>query len=261
MIKYYGYIEPEIKEQDYVLGSELSAPFEITKTDGDWTSYIPEGEPQKRGSLETNSCTNFAWLNMVETFLNFKYKDNRNFSERFLAIVSEQKRRGNDPHKVAEAIRKIGLVEEYKLPFNENMHWDTYFNPNPMTRYYLKDAKKWLNKYGFKHEYIFRKEIPLKHKQDLLLQALQRSPVGVSVYAWLEENDLYIKPEGEQDTHFTVLVGAKNGEYWIVYDSYPEDGSYLKKLAWDYDFGLAKGFYIGNPQLSCWKRLLNIFNL
>ena len=84
--------------------------------------------------------------------------------------------------------------------------------------------------------------ISLKEKQEKLKMALKRSPVGVAVYAWkLGENGLYIKPEGVQDTHWTLLVNFKEGEYWEIFDSY---SPFRKKLAWDYNFGYAKVYYL-----------------
>lgn len=241
----YGYIPPIIdEEKDYVLGAERSAPFEIVLDAGDWRDGLPAGEEQRKSGFETYSCTNFGWLNLVETYMKKIFFIDENYCERFLAVVSGQTREGNDPQKPAEALRKMGIVQERLLPFIEGMKWETYFYPNPMSPYYLSEALKWLDDYEFKHEYIFTKTT-LSEKQRLLVQALKRSPVGVSVYAWEKNTEgFYIKPLGVKDNHWTTLVYAEQGKYWLIYDSYSENGDFLKKLDWNYDFGVAKGFYL-----------------
>src|SRR3990167_8209214 len=243
----YGYIAPVIEPKDYILGAERHAPYEVVLESGDWTDGLPEGEPQRR-FIETNGCTNWGWLNLIEIYGKKILVEYSNWAERFTAVVSGQKKEGNDPHKVAEAIRGYGVLPEEQLPFTDKItEWEEYFSPNPMTRTLKSEASKWLDKYVFKHEYIFTYDVPLTEKQRLLREALKRSPVGVSVYAWVERNGKYYKPEEAEDNHWTCLVAAKEKEYWLIYDSYTDNGNgntYLKKLEWSYDFGVAKGFYL-----------------
>lgn len=240
----YGYIAPIIEPKAYVLGSQRSAPFNVLLESGDWRPYVPVGEPQIRGSLETNSCTNFGWLNAVETYSRCLFNSDRNFSDRFLAIVSDQAREGNDPQKVAEAIRTIGLIDEYKLPFVDGMTWETYFTPNPMTRVYLDEAKKFRAEFDFKHEYLFTYNTPVSEQQRLILQGLKRSPVPATVYAWVKDGDKYIRPPGVQGNHWIVILHAEPGVGYWIFDSDGRDGTYLKLLSWDYQFDIAKGFLI-----------------
>ena len=176
----------------------------------------------------------------------YKFGGEQNFSERFQAVVSEQDRDGNDPHNVLETIRKAGVIDEKDLPYTDNMAFEEYLSPKPMITSLLKKAEKWLEKRSFKHEYVYHpyKDIPLKEKQELLLQALKRSPVGVSVYAWTQRNGLYYKPKGARDTHWAVLVAAGE-KRWFVFDSYRP---YIKELEWDFEFDVAKGVWLGaNP--------------
>ena len=116
-----------------------------------------------------------------------------------------------------------------------------------------------LNQFNFKHEYIYNPydfSISQVEKRNLLLQALRRSPVGVSVYAWVLEGEMYVKPEGVRDNHWTLLVGAKEGEYWEVFDSYPP---HVKKLKWDNPwFDVAKGIWIAKKKSSWVERLMQV---
>jgi hypothetical protein len=239
----YGYIEPVVQEKDFVLGAARSAPFEVTNPSGDWRKGAPQGEPQRRGSFETSSCTNFGWLNLIETFAKVIFGLDWNKSERYVAVNSKQTPQGNDPKNPAEAIRLKGVIAEALLPFTDGMTWETYFAPNPMTKKFLREGDAWLDKYDFKYEYIFTQNTSITEKQRLLLQALQRSPVGVSVFAWVQDaSGKYVKREGERDNHYTTLLYGEQGKPWVIYDSYAEDGSYFKELEWNYDFGIAQGF-------------------
>ena len=246
MIKNYGFQYPVIDEKkDYVLGAERSTPFEVINESGGWNDKLVIGETQIKKE-DVNGCTNWACLNQLEVLLNFLFGTMTNWSERFQAVVSEQTREGNDPARVFESIRKLGVIEESKLPFTDEMNFQTYLSPKPMTENYLKDAKKFLEDYDYKHEYIYTPNTPLVEKQKLLLQSLKRSPVAVSVYAWqMGANGMYVKPQGAKDTHFTLLINAKKGEWWEVFDSYPEsEGDFIKRLEWNFEMDIAKGIFV-----------------
>lgn len=93
-----------------------------------------------------------------------------------------------------------------------------------------------------------------------LKDALRYSPIGISVYAWVQNADsTYIKPQGAQDNHWCVLYGYEDGKSWHVFDSY--DNTH-KKLAWDFGFEMAKRYSIKrrDPQAEL-SRLQKILQL
>lgn len=233
-----SFIYPEYNAEDYVLGAARSAPFEVINESGDWRPYLPEPETQKK-RIESSGCTNYGSLNLLEILENYLYQEKNNYSERFQAVMSNQNRNGNDPHKVLESIRNDGVIDDALLPFTNEMTWEEYMSPQPMVLSLKIKGQQWLNKYILKHEYIYRDTISIDEKKELLKQALKRSPVGVSVYAWLEQDGVYIKPEGARDTHWCVLVAIEDGTP-IIYDSY---APFLKKLSWEH-FDVAKGMYL-----------------
>ncbi|MCH8331365.1 MAG: hypothetical protein IH946_08280, partial [Bacteroidetes bacterium] len=153
---------------------------------------------------------------------------------------------GNTPNKVAQALRKKGAVLEASYPFTRDIRsWEEW--AKPLTSSLLKEAEKW--GYVIKHEWV-------DTDPKSLMRGLQRSPLGISVYAWRMEGNRYIKPIQARDNHFTLLVGYKENEYWLIYDSYPEsDGVFFKKLAWDYNFGLAKSYSVEKVELNWWQKL------
>lgn len=243
-MKNYGYKPPIVEEKNYVLGGVFSAPFEILQESGSWIDYIPIHEEQRQEGFDTNGCTQFATLNALEMLFKRKFGEIKNYSERFVGVMAENDLDGNDPHKTIEAIRHFGCIDDFNLPFSKNLlSFDEYYSPKPMSKYYLDLGKKFLNEYAINHEYVFSSFDSLKTKQEKLMKALKTSPVGVSVSAWQKnDKDLYFK--FGQDNHWTVCIDFKEGEYWLIDDSYLNDGSQLKKLDWDFDFGFAKRYHI-----------------
>src|SRR3990167_7768114 len=85
-----------------------------------------------------------------------------NFSDRFLGIVAETKPPGNDPHKVAEAIRHNGLIQEELLPFNENLlsTVEEYFSfKGADEQKCRKEGLKFLDDFEILHEWVWQGNI------------------------------------------------------------------------------------------------------
>lgn len=261
MNKQYGYKPPVIEEKNYVLGGILSAPFEVLQENGSWIDYLPVFEEQRIEGFDTNGCTVFNTLNCLEILFKKKFGDSRNYCERFIGVVAENAPDGNDPHKVAEAIRHFGNIDDFNLPFSKNLlSFEEYYSPKPMSKYYLDLGLNWLKQFEFKHEYVFNAFTATKDKPKKLIEALKSSPIGVSVAAW-HKNDEGLYDKVFEDNHWTTLIDYKENEYWLIWDSYIIDGSPLKKLVWDYDFGTAKRYWIEKKevfQLSILEQIVNI---
>ena len=245
MTKQYGFIPPVIKIEDYVFGSldeSKTLKGEVIRADGQWDSDLPENEMQNRYGFETYNCTNYGTLNCKNTLEQAKYGSFRDDSERFLGVVSETRPGGNNPHSVAEAVRKFGLIPEPELTWTPDINtWAEYYSPNPMTQKYLDMGKKWLKEFEFKHEYAFYGSHTLKEKQTRIMEALKYSPIGISVYAWVTRNGLYYKPSGVADNHWVCLYGYSKDKYWKIFDSYD---STHKKVEWNTNFSFGKKYQL-----------------
>lgn len=211
---------------------------------GQWLQWVPKGENQRRGTVETMGCTIYHSLNAWETLARFLgYKDfPQNCSERYSGVLAGVSPQGNDPHTSCEAIRRFGVIPEEVLPFSENIHdWVEFYSPKPMTEDFLALGKKIVEKYTLGHQYVFNGTVPMKGRVELLKEYLTRGPVCVSVYAWRLKDGLYYKEENQADTHWVHLVGYVDGKYWLVRDSY---APYDKKVAWDTAFQTAKVYFL-----------------
>lgn len=239
----YGFLESLQTPDNYVLGG-VGVEKKIINPTRNWKLFLPQGEIQKR-TIETSSCTAFGTNNAIETLEKKIFGKTKDYSERFVAIGSGQRPEGNDPHTVCEFIRHNGLLEETVLPFTDEIKSiEEYLNSGYLHQGYLQLAKKWLKQRDFKHEWVFKKDEPLKTKQFKLMEALEYSPIGISVAAWHQDGDFYVKAPDEPDNHWALLVNGKQGESWEIFDSYLDDGQYIKKLDFDYNFQFAKLFIL-----------------
>jgi len=255
----YGFI-PDILEADhYVFGSQELSDNVLNFT-GQWDKYLPAIELQEKNMVETYNCVSFGTLNAVEILHKFLFGKEVNKSERYLGILSGTTESGNSPHKVAETLRKTGTIPENELPFSKDIDtWDKYYSPKPMTSKYIEIGEKWLSKYDFGHEWVFANDYS-GNRQELLKQALKRSPLGISVYAWKKKGDIYVKDD-QLDNHWCCLYGYVDGEYFKVFDHYDNT---FKKLDWDYRFGFCKRYSLGlnlekqmNFFLRMWRSIIN----
>ena len=248
-LKQYGFRPSKIEIQDYKLGGLSKASREVLQFNGQWTTLLPKDEIQKKRNVETMSCVSFGCENQVTILEKRKFGIETNYSDRYLAIASDTDENGNEPTVVYETARKIaGFIPEEMLPFSDDIvSFEDYHSPKPLNKKYFDEGRKWLQKYELKHEWV-------NTDSKSLMQALQYSPLGISVMAWLADGELYYKPKNGIDNHWTLLVGYKEGEYWLIYDSYPDtDGDYIKKLKWDYAFGMAKGISLEKVvKKKCW---------
>ncbi len=159
------------------LGAVL--PFEERNPSGDWESVLPPEERQSNDGGDSMSCVTFAELNGIETQeVKMNSLDNvPEYSDRWIAKMSGTTREGNWLWKVAETIRKYGLVKEesYQKP-STSWTWDEYHKEIPvdLKAKLLAEGQEWLKKWDVKYESIdFSKESLMYH--------LKMSPLTVVV--------------------------------------------------------------------------------
>src|SRR3990167_1059322 len=239
-MKNFGYIEPQIKEEDFILGGG-KLPDENLRPNGQWLDVLPSDESQAKRGIDVQNCTGFGWNNVIEMYIRAKFFLETNNSDRYTGISAGTYPPGNDPSTVIESIRiNAGLIAEELLPFIEGMTVDEYYSPKPLPDKYTDQGKEWLKKYYLRHEWVFDNFADEDGRKRALMESLKHSPIAIAVNAWNDENGIYVRKG--VDTHWTASVGYKENEYWLILDSYPP---YLKKLDWNFGFRRAKRIYIG----------------
>lgn len=106
-------------------------PYEVRLESGDWRPFVPSHEKQ-RDPLETMACVSFSCNNTLEIQYKF-FGIDVNFSDRFLAKMSDTQPNGNYLDKVADTARLNGLVLESEYPnIPKATTWNDYYKPIPM---------------------------------------------------------------------------------------------------------------------------------
>src|SRR3990167_2500845 len=219
---------------------------------GDWSDYLPVRERQNLNGIETYACVTFTTLSCIEILIRQQYGLERNYSDRFLAMVSGTKEGGNTPNTVAEFLRKVGVVGEEVWPFSPDINtFENFYGPIPPKLYEL--AKEFNDEWDFKHENV-------PSDNEAIAKALKCSPLGLSVAAWSQRDGMYFQPQGMPDNHFTTLITVRPNGYKRVFDSYAdgEGDPFLKDYEWNTTHMAIKRFYIkkkarANPE-TVWNK-------
>lgn len=235
-----------IEPNHYILGSS-ALPQTVLQPDGNWLPYMPAFEPQSNDSYDTDGCTVRGTLNSLESLMKRVFAGlSPDYAERYTYILSGVRPPGGDPHKVAEIIRAKGVVDNSLLPMTPT--FDAYILPDPMTNDLLLKGTEWLRDKSFGHEWVFTNNPDKIARVALLKQALQYSPVCISVTAWYQDDDgLYID-NGQPNCHWVECVNLElqpNGEYCpIIFDSYAnsDNSTSIKKLHPDHHIEFSKRY-------------------
>lgn len=218
---------------------------------GDWTNFLPIPENQNFG-MEPYACTSFALLNCVETLIRQEYEDTINFSDRFLAFISGTgAQKGNDPHNVAEVLRLKGDVIETDWPYTHDLSFEQFYSTPPQTLYI--ESLLFTSGYEFGHSWV-------TSNPTQMMSALKYSPLSAGVYAWIQDpiTGYYVNPDNILPEHDVMVFGYKQGEYWLIFDSYDQN---IKKLAWNFPFSAIKRYTLHRKTvkqaLPVWQTILN----
>lgn len=210
---------------------------EVVRPDGQYDEFLPVKEIQRFYWGDTMHCTVYGTENCVQTLMKAKYGiQPPEYTERYLGVLANITQRGGSPHEVMEQWRKNGNLLYHELPF-ENVHSFEEFNsPKPMTNDLLTKGREWLQEWKFGHEWL--QPGIVGGMAGAIKEALKYSPVGVGVYAWVDNGDgIYYKPSWAVDNHWVMCYGYVEGKYWKIFDHYD---NVKKKVAWDYPWAFAK---------------------
>jgi hypothetical protein len=153
-------------------------PFEIRVKDSDWNKpeFLPTGEKQSGLNGDKMNCVTQSNHNSLEMQLNQmivsgKLSSNHinwlnangyidvfgtvNFSEKFNSILNgTAEYNGNWLYKVADDAKKNGLIPQRMLPEIVDEDWDSYYNPNQITKDMLFMGKEFLKRFRISYEWV-----------------------------------------------------------------------------------------------------------
>jgi hypothetical protein len=163
------------RDSDYTAGV---LPYQIRLLDGNWTPYIPQGEKQYNKAADSMSCVSFSATSIIETQEKFLTGSSPNYSDRWVAKVSNTTLSGNFLWQVADSIQNFGLVweEHYPAPtppwsFEE---WMSDIAPEKFAT--LKQVgQEWKRWWTISYEWV-----DLTHPENLLI-ALRQCPVQMII--------------------------------------------------------------------------------
>ena len=223
----FGWVEPVLKDEDYIFGSgqvDLTQPLQVN---GQWDDFLPSLETQNVMGFETANCTAFGSTNQIETYLKRKFSKQYNFSDRALGIRAGTYPPGNDPQVVYEKIRKVGVADDVLLPFGGN-NVDEYYDKNQITKEVEKSEREFLENYTFKHDWVATGQL-ISH--GVMKTALQYSPLACAIYAFAFDGEYYVR--AGKDGDWIIITGYEEGKYWKGFTSY---SPVIKKFAWNFGF-------------------------
>ena len=177
------------RPEDWVAGSISGLTYEVINPSGDWRPYLPTKEIQF-GREDSMACVSFSLINAIEIQEKFLTGKETNYSDRFLAKRSDTTQFGNYLYKVADVVRKEGIVKETSYPTLPNYTFAEYYAEikEPLLTDLLIEGKQWLERFTFNYEFIpLDKTELLKHIKQAPLQVVIP---GHAVVGFLCEQDI-----------------------------------------------------------------------
>jgi hypothetical protein len=244
----HGFIYRKPEKEDYKDDGKIKLGGLPIVPSGQWDAFLPEPEFQDR-YCSTMSCASFNTLKAIQALHKQEFGDTTNWSDRMLASLSGTTPSGNDPHTVAETLRKKGTVYETEWPYTSEINTIGKYLQTPPFQTVVNGQVEFKGVYDFAHQYVGTDPQSMK-------TALTYSPLGVDVFAWntSDTDDIYHR-NGMQSEHWTMIYGYVPGKYWKCLDSYPP---YQKKLAWDFGFTMVKQYTLHKAVLdnSLWAQAI-----
>lgn len=150
------------RPSDFVVGEATEIPYEVRNPSGDWKPYAPMGEKQFNQKADSMSCVSFSAINSVEMQEKLLTGSAQNYSDRFLAKMSDTMVNGNWLYKVADVLGAsktlgIGLVLESDYPAPaEPWDWNKYHEPipEPLLSQLKAKARAWLDKWEVRYCWV-----------------------------------------------------------------------------------------------------------
>ena len=261
----------EISEEDWRFGATSPICIALIPTE-DRVGYLPKGEIQATSFDDMMDCASRSPINILETKFNYLYQNNKltyrqrqwleingyvtergiEFSDAYIAILSNTTRRGNSLKAPLDAIRRHGLIPKYMLPLESHMTFEEYHHHLRITPYMRALGKEFLTMWQLHYDRV-------NHTQ--YRDALEIDMLNLAGFAWPHPDaDGIYQRTGLNPNH--AFVGVLKEPPYLIFDNYidPFDDNFKKRLAEDYDLlHYAYRLFIvkpGTKPQSWWQSLL-----
>jgi hypothetical protein len=238
-----NFIYPTITHEHRIFGATHSIGNVINDL-GDWRQYLPPEEYQVKNGIESSGCFIYAQTHTIATILEKQYGlPDKDFSERFNALLSSGTPQGGDPIGGAESFQAYGLINYESMPFSDDIEsWYDFHSWKGVDETICRqEGQAFLGQWKINFDIIFERDHPLDYKYNQLRDNLKKSPVPMSVYGEVDSEGNYVpKPSWANDTHMVEAVHLDSDNCIWIWDTYKPC---LKKLPANYnpDFGMIWG--------------------
>lgn len=213
-------------------------------------SYLPQGELQYDSKVDFTDCASRSPVNHLEAIFTYHYQhamkpENKKwlvdkgyivfknglgyvqFSDRFIAKLSNTTKLGNSLKSPVETIRTKGLVPKSLLPKEDWMGWDDYYAP--IAQDLIDLGAEFLLRFTIRYEQV---------DLSLFETAIKNDMLGVAGYGWPQPtaDDVYPRVEGSTFNHAFLIYGTPD---YQIFDNYYDNGAvgdFTKTLAPNYNF-------------------------
>lgn len=157
---------------DFVAGILL---YEERNPSGDWTNYLTKEEQQFSTNpyTDTMACVSFSANHSIEIQHKFLTGIEVNYSNRWLAKMSNTTKDGNYLSIVADTIRNSGAVLEEVWPEPNSYTWETYYSQIPQD--VINKGKEFLQAWSVSYEWIDVNDV------EAIKKALKQAPLQVVI--------------------------------------------------------------------------------
>jgi hypothetical protein len=232
----FGWIPDKIVKEDAKFGAifkEKLEPF-------DWRPFLPQ---QNERQLNSQFCTNFSYLNCLETSHKKDYQNEINLSERWSVVKAETTLTGNTLKKVWNAGNNFGNVLEEQCPWpngallDPQSHWD--------------EIQKLSDNIDSLPDLLAPNFSFVDTDIDSLKTALAHSPLNAGAMVGNSWNDEIITPPKEIYGGHAFEIAFIDENFIYIYDSYPP---FIRKMSLNYPIITAGSF---RPLPENWRNLNN----
>lgn len=170
------------RPEDWVAGSIGALSFEDRNPAGDWRPYLVQKEYQK-GKEDSMSCVSFSACSSIEIQEKFLTGQESNYSDRWIAKMSNTTKDGNYLYIVGDTVRNLGLVREDSYPAPYNFTFAQYHAdiPEPKLSELKAEGQAWKSRWDVKCEFINTSIGPWVTVKEDLMKHLRHAPLQIVI--------------------------------------------------------------------------------